>query len=346
MPAGAHLICLMGAADRRAKIDGMKARSAPDRLENVSSPSISAGQAGPSAPGARVSDRALLQSVSGILSQFIAETDPYSLFGGLLDALLALTGSEYGFIGEIFHAEDGSPYIKSYATTNIAWSPETRRLYDETREKGMVFSRPDSLYGAVMRSGQLVISNHPAGDPRSGGLPQGHPPLDSFMGMPFYGGGELLGVAGIANRPGGYHQALAESLRPFLTVCGTLIQAYRNNLRHSRLEQELHRQRERRPGAQRGVALGAGYEFHDSPLALMLNGIPVLLTRKELALLNHLVRQRNRVAGTPEIERVVWHGRLVGESSLRSLMRRLRDKAPELAIRTVAGVGYLLTAPE
>lgn len=291
-------------------------------------------------------DRTLLQSVSGILSQFITETNPYSLFGGLLDALLALTESEYGFIGEIFHAADGSPYIKSYATTNIAWSPETRRLYDETRKKGMVFSRQDSLYGTVMRTGQLVISNHPGNDPRSGGLPEGHPPLNSFMGMPFYGGGELLGVAGIANRPGGYHQALAESLRPFLSVCGTLILAYRNNLRHSQLEQELHRHREGRHNAQHGVSLGAGYEFHDSPHALMLSGIPVLLTRKELALLNHLVRNRNRVSGTPEIERVVWHGRIVGESSLRSLMRRLRDKAPELVIRTVAGVGYMLVVSE
>lgn len=299
----------------------------------------------PPAAGARATDRSLLLSVSNILSQFITETDPYILFGGLLDSLLALTSSEYGFIGEIFQTEDGSPYIKSYATTNIAWSPETRRLYDETKKRGMIFSRPDSLYGAVIRSGQLVISNHPRDDPRSCGLPKGHPPLNSFMGMPFYGNGEMLGVAGIANRAGGYHQALAESLRPFLTICGTLILAHRNNLKNRRIEQELHRYREQRSVSNDGMSLGHGYKYFDSQRSLMLNGIPVLLTKKELSLLDCLVRSRNRTTATPDIERSVWQ-RVVGESSLRCLMRRLRDKLPELTIRTVAGVGYMLVASE
>lgn len=170
--------------------------------------------ANPSGAGARATDRSLLQSVSGILAQFITETDPYILFGGLLDSLLDLTRSEYGFIGEIFQSEKGRPCLKSYATTNIAWSPETRRLYDETKKRGMVFSRMDSLYGAVIRTGQLVISNHPSDDPRSGGLPKGHPPLNSFMGMPFYGAGELLGVAGIANRAGGTTSPLPNRFDP------------------------------------------------------------------------------------------------------------------------------------
>lgn len=295
---------------------------------------------------ARATDRALLYSVSSILSQFITETDPYALFGGLLDSLLELTGSEYGFIGEIFQGEDGRPYIKSYATTNIAWSAETKRLYEETKKKGMIFSRPDSLYGAVIRSGQLVISNHPQDDPRSCGVPKGHPPLNSFMGMPFYGGGELLGVAGIANRDGGYRQSLAESLRPFLTICGTLIQAYRNNLKNLEIEQELQRYRALRPATAGAVLLGHGYEFLEEEQSLMLNGIPVLLTKKEIALLACLAKNRNRTTSVPDIERMVWVGRVVGESSLRSLVRRLREKLPELTIRTVAGIGYLLVAPD
>lgn len=316
------------------------------RNKTVIPEQIPPSHAKPSNMGTRATDRSLLLSISNILSQFITETDPYILFDGLLGSLLELTGSEYGFIGEIFQSEEGNPYLKSYATTNIAWSPETRRLYEETKKRGMIFSRMDSLYGAVIRTGQLVISNHPSDDPRRGGLPAGHPPLNSFMGMPFYGGGELLGVAGIANCASGYHQSLAESLRPFLTICGTLILGYRNNLKNRQIEQELHRYREQQLGLHRGISLGAGYEFHDSPHSLMLNGIPVLLTKKEQLLLNHLVKNRNRVTSTPDIERVVWLGRIVGESSLRSLMRRLRDKAPELTIRTVASVGYILVSPE
>jgi len=171
----------------------------------------------------QVSEKQLLNAITTVLSHYITETDPYILFNGLLDTLLDITHSEYGFIGEIFYTQEKQPFVKSYATTNIAWNEETRALYDETKLKGMLFSRFDSLYGAVLKTGQLVISNQPATDPRRCGLPQGHPPLNAFMGIPFYGGGELLGMVGIANRKKGYQQGLAESLQPFLITCGNLI---------------------------------------------------------------------------------------------------------------------------
>ena len=44
-------------------------------------------------------------------------------------------------------------------------------------------------------------------DPRSGGLPSGQPPLNAFLGLPFFHGETLVGVIGIANRPGGYSEA-------------------------------------------------------------------------------------------------------------------------------------------
>ena len=147
-----------------------------------------------------IPEATLLKAITEALSQYIVEADPYVLFNGLLETLLELTESEYGFIGEVFYSEEEKPYIKSYATTNIAWSDETQRLYEETKKKGMVFARLNSLYGAVLTTGQLIISNKPASDSRSGGLPSGHPPLNSFMGIPFFGAGELLGVVGIANR--------------------------------------------------------------------------------------------------------------------------------------------------
>lgn len=294
----------------------------------------------------RISEYSLLASITAVLSQYITETNPYILFNGLLNILLEITDSEYGFIGEVFYTENNEPYIKSYATTNIAWSEETRRLYDETRKKGMLFSRLDSLYGAVLKTGQLVVSNQPATDPRSCGLPHGHPPLAAFMGMPFYSGGKLLGVAGIANRANGYGQILAESLQPFLVTCGNLIQAYRNNLKNQQIEIELQKYKERLSVIDVGVRLGFGYEFGGLPPILTLNGQPVLLTKKELDLLNQLVINKNRPVHYSVIEKYIWEGVIVGESSLRSLVLRLRRKLPELTIQSVSGTGYMLASKD
>ncbi len=290
----------------------------------------------------QISEQALLNAITTVLSQYIAETDPYVLFNGLLDVLLEISDSEYGFIGEVFYTQDNQPYIKSYATTNIAWSEKTRALYNETRRKGMIFSKTDSLYGAVLKTGQLVISNDPAQDPRRCGLPQGHPPLNTFMGMPFYGGGRLLGCVGIANRNNGYHKILADALQPFLITCGNLIQAYRNNIKHMQIETELLRYKERLMILDKISHLGSGYEFNHSRYTLSQNGQVVLLTKKELKLLDVLALNLNHPVSYSDIEQFVWGNIVVGESSLRSLLRRLRKKLPDLNIKTIAGVGYML----
>ncbi len=290
----------------------------------------------------KVPEKYLLEAITKALLRYIAETDPYVLFNGLLDTLLELTGSEYGFIGEVFYTEDNAPYIKSHATTNIAWSDETQRLYEDTKNKGMVFSRLDSLYGAVLKTGQLIISNHPATDSRSCGVPHGHPPLNSFMGIPFYNGEVLLGVVGIANREDGYHLSLANSLSPFLDTCGILIQAYRNNIQKRELEESFEYYKKQLTLAEQSVALGFGYVFSYSPPTLLKNASPVLLTRKEMDLLIHLVKNRNQIIHASELERLIWNNTIVGESSLRSLVRRIRKKLPELSIKTVRGVGFML----
>lgn len=290
----------------------------------------------------KVPEKYLLQAITTALLRYITETDPYVLFNGLLDTLLELTGSEYGFIGEVFYTEDNIPYIKSHATTNIAWSDETQKLYEDTKKKGMVFSRLNSLYGAVLETGQLIISNQPKSDSRSCGVPYGHPPLNSFMGIPFYNGGKLLGVVGIANRSNGYHLSLANSLSPFLDTSGILIQAYRNNIQKQQLEESFEYYKKQLALAEDCVTLGFGYVFTHSPPTLVKYENPVLLTRKEMDLLVHLVENRNQIIHASELESLIWKDTVVGESSLRSLIRRLRNRLPELRIKTIRGVGFML----
>jgi len=58
------------------------------------------------------------------------------------------------------------------------------------------------------------------------------------------------------------------------------------------------------------------------------------------------VINRNIPAQYLSIEKHIWEDVIVGESSLRSLLRRVRKKLPELTIKTVSGVGYMLVVPE
>ncbi len=309
-------------------------------------------------PQSRLNHLELLQTISSTLSRYINESNPYVLFNGLLADLLKLTNSEYGFIGEVFYSREGIPYIQSYATTDISWSPETRKLYDETSEKGMVFGKLNSLYGEVLKTTRPVIANKPSDDPRSGGLPKGHPPLNSFLGLPFYTGNELQGVVGIANRCDGYNPTLVEDLEPFLTTCSNLIRAYRNNVKRLEIEAELQSYKRRlksvmttkaasedslTPAASNdSIQLHGDFRFCLTTSSLFQGQQLVTLTLKETLLLKALVEAPNRILSHQQLEQLIWPDVVVGDSSLRALVLRLRKKIPKLPLRSVSKQGYLL----
>lgn len=167
----------------------------------------------------------LLDAISRAQSYFIRNAQEQDTFASVLDDLLIITGSEYGFVGEVRHKDNGAPFLKTYALTDISWNDETKRFYEENAPKGLEFTNLDTLFGAVLKTRAPVIANDPSHDPRRGGLPPGHPPLNAFLGMPIFHGERMLGMAGLANRAGGYDEVLIDHLSPFLKVLGNLMEA-------------------------------------------------------------------------------------------------------------------------
>ena len=69
--------------------------------------------------------------------------------------------------------------------------------------------------------------------------------IKSFLVLPVFSQGELSGVAGIANCPSGYDEALIEFIRPLLAAAGTLLTDYRNEVRRQENERALQISEER-----------------------------------------------------------------------------------------------------
>jgi PAS domain S-box-containing protein len=181
----------------------------------------------------------VLHLISGILSGYITEGRSRDFFEEALQNLLEFTGSEYGFIGEIKHDEDGAIYLKTCAITNIAWNKETRDLYEKSIEDGLEFRSLDSLFGYVVKTGNRIITNNAGSHEQAGGVPDGHPQLDSFMGLPIYNGPEFVGMIGVANRPNGFNQSLATLLEPFCGTIGALIAAKHSDVAQRASEKAL-----------------------------------------------------------------------------------------------------------
>ncbi|PWV70279.1 EAL domain-containing protein [Halomonas sp. A11-A] len=179
------------------------------------------------------------QLVTRLQSGFIAGDDIPGTFATALEALLEFTESEYGFIGEVFHDAEGLPYLQTYAITDISWDEASQALFQQARAQGLRFTRLDTLFGHVLQSAEPLISNAPGSDPRSGGLPPGHPPLKALLCLPVLLEGEMVAMVGLANRPDGYSERSLTLLEPLLTPLAQLVHSLRLRRQHDAAWQRL-----------------------------------------------------------------------------------------------------------
>ncbi|MES2733369.1 MAG: PAS domain S-box protein, partial [Bacteroidota bacterium] len=181
----------------------------------------------------------LLQAINFIQTQYIDGENTQTVFDNILQKLLEVTESGYGFVGKIVYPPQADPFLKCYSITNIAWNEETKAFYEKNAAQGLEFKNLHTLFGQVITTGKPVIANAPATDPRRGGLPPNHPALNAFLGIPLYAGEKLIGMLGMANRPSGYDADLINFLEPLLHSCSAIIQAVENMAERKRIEKDL-----------------------------------------------------------------------------------------------------------
>jgi len=181
----------------------------------------------------------MLEAVRRAQAVFIETEDKRGAFEGLLDAFIQLTGSGYGFVGEVLYDVNDKPYLRTHAITNIAWDETSRRLYEDQLDAGMTFSNLKTLFGRALSSGLPVIANDPRNDPRAAGMPKGHPPMDAFLGIPLAVGDRLVAMVGLANQAEGYSEADIEFLQPLLGAVRQLVLAWRGLQERKRTRNQL-----------------------------------------------------------------------------------------------------------
>ncbi len=149
----------------------------------------------------------ILEGINLIFGSVVRAETEEELGNECLSVVLEVTGSQIGFVGEV--GADG--LLHDIAISDMGWSQCL--MYDKTGHR-----RPPGdfilhgLYGCVIDKGKSFFTNEPQLHPNSIGLPHGHPPITSFLGVPLVQDGKTVGTIAVANREGGYSSEQQEDL--------------------------------------------------------------------------------------------------------------------------------------
>lgn len=181
----------------------------------------------------------VLDAVSRIQGLFIADRDPSAIFAETLEIGLHLTASGFGFIGEVLVDDAGQRYLKPFVVSDVSWSPETRKAFQNKGVMELELNNQETLVGQVLKAGEPILVNGIDQEPDRGGIPIGHHRIVSFMGVPLYQGDVMVGMIGLANRASGYDIELLTAIDPAITATARIFDAVQSRRARNEARREL-----------------------------------------------------------------------------------------------------------
>jgi PAS domain S-box-containing protein len=174
---------------------------------------------------------ALLKARNEVLMQTLVCESEIEVAQIALAAAEELTGSRFGFLGQI----DQSGQLSTVATSVLDGEASRNPAFEAAA--AICSTEPRTAPRRFVAEGRSVIINDPRSHPQWVHTAESHPPLTSFLGVALQRGGQTMGVLALANKEGGYtesDQHMVENLA--VAVVEALI--------HKRAETALQRHQE------------------------------------------------------------------------------------------------------
>lgn len=169
-----------------------------------------------------------LEAVNRFLEAALAAETDAEVARAFLAVAEDLTGSRFGFVAE----RNPAGRLDTLALSDPGW--EACRIPRTDAVVLIQNMEVRGIRGLVLQEAKSLIANDPATHPAFIPPPEGHPPITAFLGVPLIRGGQVWGMVGLANKPGGYTQADQEAVE---ALCGAFLEA----LTRKRAEVQLRR---------------------------------------------------------------------------------------------------------
>lgn len=189
------------------------------------------------------SQMSLLQSIADAQASFISQSDISAAFEKLLNNILALTQSEYGFISEVMYNEDNAPELEAHAISNTPWHQTPTATSDASSHSESIASLAQADLNVLAHTTLITmepsILNQSEIDEKMGGQAAVQTAIHAFLGLPILRNNKSIAMVGIANRQGGYNQTIVDWLQPLMSTIGQIVENIRAQRDRNEVEQAL-----------------------------------------------------------------------------------------------------------
>jgi signal transduction histidine kinase/DNA-binding response OmpR family regulator len=245
----------------------------------------------------------MLLSLKTFQTAFFLADNLTETFDKMLSYLLKITESDFGYLGEVLQDHEGKSFLKTNSITNFSRSKESKEFYKKDTVAELAFKNLKTLLEYTLSTEKPIISNTASTYSHQNGIPEGDHEISTFMGLPVFYNGSIVGIIGVANRLKGYDEKIIHFLEPFLATYGTIVQNFRLRSEQKDFENQLKEAKEIAEKAIYSKELFFTNISHElrTPLTLILSPISALISRgiksysdKQVDEILHIVRQNSK----------------------------------------------------
>lgn len=140
-------------------------------------------------------ENAVKEAVNRILRGALQANSDVEVAHICLSEAEALTGSKFGWIGEV------NPPGR---LDTIALSDSGEARWIRSQMATFKAMKIGGIFGRVLKNGKSLITNEPSVYPDEVVVPSGHPKLTAFLGVPLKQDGRTVGMIALGNKPSGF----------------------------------------------------------------------------------------------------------------------------------------------